>query len=106
MTPERALDEEGVLRHEAAVSRQTIDRLREVFGASNASGPGSRKFAIGDGVADLIGPRGEMGALASCYGGRHVRPVRVLTFDKSLGSNWSVPWHQDRTIAVRQRIDV
>jgi hypothetical protein len=27
-------------------------------------------------------------------------------FDKTTGSNWSVPWHQDRTIAVRKRCDV
>lgn len=30
-------------------------------------------------------------------------PVRALAFDKSRDSNWTVPWHQDRVIAVRQR---
>jgi hypothetical protein len=54
----------------------------------------------------LIGPGGEIGMLASRYGGRQVKPVRVLTFDKSLDWNWFVPWHQDRTIAVRQRADM
>jgi hypothetical protein len=106
MTPEHALDENGVLRHGVGVSRQTVDRLRATFCVSKAGAPGSREFAIGGHVADLIDPRGEMGALASRYGGRHARPVRIATFDKSLDSNWSVPWHQDRTIAVRQRIDV
>jgi ectoine hydroxylase-related dioxygenase (phytanoyl-CoA dioxygenase family) len=32
--------------------------------------------------------------------------VRGLLFDKNPGANWVVPWHQDLTIAVRQRRDV
>ena len=33
-------------------------------------------------------------------------PVRGLLFDKSASANWSVPWHQDISIAVRERKDV
>jgi hypothetical protein len=35
-----------------------------------------------------------------------MRPVRVVDFDKSSHSNWSVPWHQDRIIAVKARHQV
>jgi ectoine hydroxylase-related dioxygenase (phytanoyl-CoA dioxygenase family) len=31
--------------------------------------------------------------------------VRSTLFDKTPGANWKVPWHQDVTIAVRERID-
>lgn len=31
------------------------------------------------------------------------RPVRVLLLDKRDGANWPLNWHQDRTIAVRER---
>jgi ectoine hydroxylase-related dioxygenase (phytanoyl-CoA dioxygenase family) len=31
--------------------------------------------------------------------------VRGLLFDKTTLANWSVPWHQDLTIAVQSRID-
>lgn len=31
--------------------------------------------------------------------------VRAILFDKTPGTNWSLAWHQDRTIAVRERID-
>jgi len=31
--------------------------------------------------------------------------VRAIYFDKLPGANWKVPWHQDQTIAVKQRID-
>src|SRR4051812_2859328 len=30
-------------------------------------------------------------------------PVRGILFDKPAGANWSVPWHQDRVVAVRER---
>ena len=32
--------------------------------------------------------------------------VRALWFDKTLGANWKVSWHQDLTIAVQERRDV
>ncbi|WP_415403611.1 phytanoyl-CoA dioxygenase family protein [Tateyamaria sp. SN3-11] len=33
-------------------------------------------------------------------------PVRGVVFDKTRSDNWGVPWHQDRIIAVRDRIDL
>jgi ectoine hydroxylase-related dioxygenase (phytanoyl-CoA dioxygenase family) len=32
-------------------------------------------------------------------------PVRGILFDKNDAANWKVPWHQDVTIAVRERLD-
>ena len=32
--------------------------------------------------------------------------VRAIYFDKTPETNWGVPWHQDKTIAVRERIEV
>lgn len=34
------------------------------------------------------------------------RPVRGIYFDKTADTNWLVTWHQDLTIAVRDRIEV
>lgn len=34
------------------------------------------------------------------------KPVRVVAFNKSKDTNWGVPWHQDRVIAVAARHDV
>lgn len=31
--------------------------------------------------------------------------VRAILFDKTGSANWTVPWHQDRSIAVRERRD-
>lgn len=35
-----------------------------------------------------------------------MRPVRLVSFGKNTGSNWSVPWHQDRIITVKHRTDL
>lgn len=32
-------------------------------------------------------------------------PVRAIYFDKSAEANWLVPWHQDVTLAVEERIE-
>jgi ectoine hydroxylase-related dioxygenase (phytanoyl-CoA dioxygenase family) len=37
--------------------------------------------------------------------GRDFRPVRGILFDKVEGANWKVPWHQDVTIAVANRVE-
>ncbi|MGB8356447.1 MAG: phytanoyl-CoA dioxygenase family protein [Chthoniobacteraceae bacterium] len=33
-------------------------------------------------------------------------PVRAIYFDKSPSANWLVPWHQDLTLALRDRAEV
>lgn len=38
--------------------------------------------------------------------GRSAKPVRGILFDKTPAANWKVPWHQDLSIAVRDRRDV
>ena len=38
--------------------------------------------------------------------GDSARLVRGIFFDKRPGVNWKVPWHQDLTIAVKQRLEV
>ena len=38
--------------------------------------------------------------------GSDAKVVRALLFDKTAGANWKVAWHQDLSIAVRERIEV
>jgi ectoine hydroxylase-related dioxygenase (phytanoyl-CoA dioxygenase family) len=58
--------------------------------------PYVRSCAASDAVRALVEP----------HLGRGAGVVRALFFDKSPGANWTVPWHQDLSIAVRERIDV
>ncbi|MBV9882587.1 MAG: phytanoyl-CoA dioxygenase family protein [Sphingomonadaceae bacterium] len=63
--------------------------------------PGTR-FRPLPGLADAVAPATQ---LAASVLGPAGRPVRAIPFDKSPRRNWSVGWHQDRTIALRRRID-
>jgi hypothetical protein len=54
----------------------------------------------------LLKGEGSIGALAVRTIGAGARPVRAILFDKTEATNWSLGWHQDRTIAVRKRVDV
>lgn len=48
---------------------------------------------------------GFIGAIAAWLLGRKARPVRAVLFNKTLESNWSLAWHQDRTICVKAKCD-
>lgn len=48
----------------------------------------------------------KLGALVAEHLARDAFPVRALFFDKTPAANWRVPWHQDVTIAVAERIAV
>jgi hypothetical protein len=53
-----------------------------------------------------LSSNGAVGRLAAEAIGAEARPVRAILFDKSPAANWALGWHQDRTIAVRERRDV
>src|SRR5690349_24594640 len=57
-------------------------------------------------LVDILAAHGSIGRLAAARLGDAARPVRAILFDKTAEANWAVPWHQDRTIAVRERRDV
>lgn len=50
--------------------------------------------------------RPEFYSLAVAALGPACFPVRAILFDKTPDANWKVVWHQDLTIAVRERRDV
>lgn len=54
-------------------------------------------------VTRILGSKGPLKPLfeASDHG---LKPVRFLYFNKSHTLNWSLPWHQDRVIAVSDKV--
>lgn len=56
-------------------------------------------------LQSILAPTGALGHHPAAYLGKAARPVRAILFDKSVAINWSLGWHQDRTIAVRARIE-
>ncbi len=52
-----------------------------------------------------LGESDAVRALVEPILGAHFFPVRGILFDKIPDANWKVPWHQDVTIAVRERVE-
>jgi hypothetical protein len=62
-----------------------------------------------NGIKELhpfLGVEGSVGLIAAKVLGLDIRPVRAILFEKTAETNWSLAWHQDRTICVRQKIDI
>jgi hypothetical protein len=70
-----------------------------------AGKPGAR--ILGGPIARFISADdGPLMKLAIQLLGPATRAVRAILFDKTEEANWSVTWHQDRTIAVRDRHEI
>jgi hypothetical protein len=109
----RQLENDGYAIREDVLSEPEIDELIEalerrqdgdgllrrgkIFAVRNLLDlPEIRKLADSESVRDL----------ARAVLGDSAFPVRGILFDKIPEANWKVPWHQDVTIAVKQREEI
>jgi hypothetical protein len=107
----------GTHEHTLNLGRDGADRLTRAMPADELGGlqrfadtvlngqSGIRVFDRAE-VSAVLGPGGSIGRCAAALLGAGARPVRAILFDKTADNNWAVPWHQDRTIAVRERREV
>jgi hypothetical protein len=85
--------------------RLLVEHLREEFSQLDFKA-GARPFSLTGTVRQLLETEGCFGRIAVSIGGAKSKPVRVLAFDKTPESNWSLGWHQDRVIVVKHRRDL
>lgn len=100
---EGLLSEDETLRLLAAIERvadtgSKLQRRGEVFAVRNLIDvvPEIAKLATSDKLRALLEP----------ILGNQFMPVRGILFDKVPDANWKVPWHQDVTIAVQEKVEV
>lgn len=96
------LDRDGAALHRG-VAAGFLDALGIAFGQGPS--PGRRVKSLA-GLDSVLGRHGPVGKIAASHLGPKSRPVRAIAFDKTEGANWSLGWHQDRTICVKQRVDL
>jgi hypothetical protein len=89
------LHRDGAEHIPAAFTADGIDALRRRFASHRASA----RLMPGSGLSALLGPADALAAERL----PGARAVFARFFDKSRGSNWSLAWHQDRTVALRER---
>jgi hypothetical protein len=101
----RQFAEIGALRFRSILRPDQVTRAAALFGKEGRPG---RRLGHADlaSIADLLRNEGPVGGTAALLLGRQSTPVRALLLDKSERANWRLGWHQDRTIAVRERIEV
>jgi hypothetical protein len=90
--------------HLTGAAAPFLARLHALAASLPADRAGLRLHGIPD-LAELLAPDA-LGAAAAERLGSDARPVRAILFDKSAATNWALGWHQDRTIAVRERVVV
>ena len=104
MSRDAVFEREGFKFFPQAAAGTMLGRLREM--ASHFGGVGTRldQATLGP-IADLIGQNGPIGQIASTLCERPPFVVRAILFDKPSMTNWSLDWHQDRTINVAEKIE-
>ena len=101
---QRMADDDGIEHFPGALSSSELALLADLMERRLEDGPGTR--LVGDpALSKLLAPQGTLHTLAKSKLGNRARAVRAVLFDKRAGANWALGWHQDRTIAVRARIE-
>lgn len=102
----------GFIRLEQAVNSQIVDQLIEAVeharrnSGSSARAAGVRNLLSKSEVVRKLAKSDTLTRIAENHLGKRAKPVKAILFDKTPNSNWYVTWHQDVTIAVKERIDV
>jgi hypothetical protein len=86
------------------VAADCVDELRGAFAGAAAGRAGARLASLSS-AQHTLSVTGPIGGVAASLFGRDAKPVRALLLDKSADTNWSLDWHQDRTICVKRRLD-
>jgi len=86
-------------------ARLVLDELERAVPPLARDRPGLRLKGVSE-LDVLLNPKGAIGTLIAPFAGDLAVPVRAILFDKNPASNWSLAWHQDRTICVRERREV
>lgn len=97
-------DKDGAEVFPGAVSPQLGD-LRSVLAHLAHDAAGVRISGLAE-LQPYLTSDGPVGAIAAKFLGPDCRAVRAILFDKTATTNWSLAWHQDRTISVKRRVDV
>ena len=96
------LERDGAQHFAGAISASDAEGLATRF-AGDLNGKPGRRLLIEPDVETMLSASGQIGGIAAFFIGKKAMPVRAIIFDKTQSANWVVAWHQDRTIAVRER---
>ncbi|MEM7808251.1 MAG: phytanoyl-CoA dioxygenase family protein [Planctomycetota bacterium] len=91
---------------EPVVVRDLIKDLDGREGLTRRGNAFARRNLLDETTVREVAERDEVRAVVEKALSSDAVAVRGLLFDKTPAANWTVPWHQDRAIAVTERQDV
>jgi hypothetical protein len=97
--------DDGAQLFQQALTSDQLQQLQAILSHLPPDHAGLRLRGI-EGLTPFLGPDGQIGSCAASVLGNGCRPVRAILFDKTAATNWALGWHQDRTIAVKERAPV
>lgn len=95
----------GFLLVPGLLSKSDLNRLRDGLEARIGTGgrsPGARRLLETCPEVRRLAVRPRLLALVAQALGRRPRAVKACLFDKHAEANWTLPWHQDTTVALRR----
>lgn len=104
LLPNLATHKEGAIHLPNVLRSEELEGLRRIAVQGEHARAG-RRLLDGE-LRAWLTPNSSLVKVARECLGKEATPVRAVLFDKTSDTNWSVPWHQDRTIAVKERCHV
>lgn len=83
----------------------SLTRLENAVAGLPTESAGSRLQGIKL-LEEMLLAEGCIGAIPAQFLGSRAKPVRAVLFNKTAATNWSLAWHQDRTICVKAKKEV
>lgn len=99
------LESEGYALADLMLSTQQCEHITGALPAVAAGRGGIRNLIVHPTVVRLL-VHEAFGRYLWTVVGREMVAVKATLFDKTAESNWRVQWHQDRAIAVRERMNI
>lgn len=112
MSLRKEIEEFGFANFPNIIDEKQIENLLESLTKLNTSSAVRKKKGATYGVRNLLNLVPEIRALAESEKVKNLiesilemgaKPVRAIYFNKTPEANWRVPWHQDLTIAVKEK---
>jgi len=99
------LDQDGFQIIPALLTKQEVEVLRSTLSSLGVA-PGHRQLMQRVPEVAALAKSAKVSELLTGLLGGAPFPVRSIFFDKTPEANWLVPWHQDISIAVKERADL
>lgn len=101
-----AIEERGWATTPPVFSDEDVLALRDAVAPLAVDGRGGARNLLAHAPVRALATSHAVRSIASAVLGDACFAVRAILFDKTPVANWKVVWHQDLTIATRQRVDI